>query len=104
MAVGQQGPLDDPDGDGLENLLEYALDLSPNGPSTEPPGIISGGNLTYTYRRARSDVFYIVEASADLINWSPVGVIQGTPLPDGTTTASIPLSTGAQYLHLKVSR
>ena len=104
VAVGQQGPLDDPDGDGLENLLEYALDLSPNGPSTEPPGIISGGNLTYTYRRARSDVFYIVEASADLINWSPVGVIQGTPLPDGTTTASIPLSTGAQYLHLKVSR
>ncbi|MBK8092938.1 MAG: hypothetical protein IPK32_13370 [Verrucomicrobiaceae bacterium] len=63
-----------------------------------------GGDLTYTYRRARSDVFYLVEASTDLINWSPAGVTQGTPLPDGTTTASIPLSSGAQFLRLKVMR
>ena len=104
VPIGQQGPLNDPDGDGLENLLEYALDLPPNAASTEPPGVPVGGDLTYTYRRARSDVFYLVEASTDLINWSPVGVNQGTPLPDGTTTASIPLSTGAQYLRLKVSR
>ncbi len=60
--------------------------------------------FTYTYRRIRPEVTYVVEASYDLINWSPVGVNQGTPLPDGTTTASIPFSGPPRFLQLKVTR
>lgn len=104
VPVGQQGYLDDPDGDGLSNLLEYALDLSPMISSPQIQGVAAPPLFTYTYRRVRPEVTYIVEASYDLINWSPVGVDQGTPLPDGTTTASIPFSGPPRFLQLKVTR
>ncbi|MBL9184351.1 MAG: immunoglobulin domain-containing protein [Verrucomicrobiaceae bacterium] len=104
VPVGQQGYLDDPDGDGLSNLLEYALDLSPMISSPQIQGVAAPPLFTYTYRRVRPEVTYVVEASYDLINWSPVGVDQGMPLPDGTTTASIPFSGPPRFLHLKVTR
>jgi hypothetical protein len=40
-----------------------------------------------------------------LINgpWTAAGVDQGTPAPDGVTTATIPYSTGPRYLRLSVT-
>jgi uncharacterized delta-60 repeat protein len=106
-----RGPNDDPDGDNLDNLLEYALDLNPNGSGgaftgTPPTSVQTPTQLTYTYRRVRNDVTYIVETSPTLIGgtWTSVGVTQGTPGPDGTTSASIPITPGSGFLRLSVTR
>lgn len=105
---GQRGETDDPDKDGLSNLLEYALNLPPNVSSAA--GLPTTGstppNFTLTYRRFRAELTYVVQQSDDLSpgSWTTVGVDQGTPLPDGTTTASIPLSGSGQFLRLSVSR
>lgn len=103
----QRGAGDDPDHDGVVNLVEYALDLPPNTPSAAalPRPITAAGQLNLTYRRVRSDVTYVVQVSPDLTNgsWTSAGVAQGTPAPDGTTTASIPLGGGKQFLRLAVT-
>ncbi len=107
-----RGPHADADNDGLDNLLEYALDLNPNGnggafTGTPPTSAQTPTHLTFTYRRVRNDVTYIVETSPDLANpaaWTSVGVTQGTPAGDGTTTARIPILPGARFLRLAVTR
>jgi hypothetical protein len=67
-----------PSGDGVPNLIKYALGLDPNTPATPvqlPSGIIqtNAGQayLTLTINRAAdpSDVSLVVQVSGDLINW-----------------------------------
>lgn len=104
LPPGKDGPQDDADSDGISNLMEYALGLDPlDGDVTElPVAQISDGRLNYTYRRLRADLIYQVETAGDFAGWTIGGVDQGTPLPDGTTTASVPLTAGPAFLRLKV--
>lgn len=74
---GQLGASDDPDGDGIANLLEYALGGNPGTPDTailpvwSPTG--SAGfthpTLTVTRNPDATDIVYQVETSADLVQW-----------------------------------
>lgn len=71
----------DPDGDGLSNLLEYALHSgSPNTaqPSLLPPPYRNGSDWVFEYRRAqnRPDLLYTVQVSGDLVDWTSVGVAE----------------------------
>lgn len=99
----------DPDGDGLSNLLEYALGLDPRvkqGPDAAPDaGVVEIGGqrrLSLAYERpaggGRTDVEYRVEISRDLVAWSSGDAettTETTTLPDGrervttTSTAAI---------------
>jgi hypothetical protein len=71
------GPLDDPDGDSVVNLMQYALHRNPAGPDPEPPARQSTqriGNqdfLALSYDRLKStfDLDDIVEVSLDLATW-----------------------------------
>ncbi|MGL5018647.1 MAG: delta-60 repeat domain-containing protein [Luteolibacter sp.] len=106
-----RGPNDDPDGDNLSNLLEYALDLNPNGTGGAFTGTLPALSTTptllqLTYRRVRNDVTYLVQTSPTLLGgtWTSVGVTQGTPAGNGITTASIPVSPGSRFLRLSVTR
>ncbi len=80
------GPLADPLGEGLPNLLRYALEpeASAGGPSA-PGGATPGwplvptlsdadGKLTLVFQALRTDVTYTVEASTDLVTWSAASV------------------------------
>ncbi len=101
------GPASDPDGDGIPNLLEYALALDPlaAGSAGLPIATVAGGNLTLTYKRARAGLTYTVQTTTDLAagSWTATGVTQGTPAGDGTTTASIPLGPPLRFLRLHVT-
>ncbi len=101
----------DPDSDGLSNLLEYALGTDPKSAAANTLPSISrlpapSSLLVLTYKRAASGLTYTVQTTtnlADAASWTATGVDQGTPAGDGTTTATVPYSTGARFLRLQVT-
>lgn len=67
----------DPDGDGVPNLLEYALGGNPLTDSRDLLpllGVDGGGFLTLTFNRLvdGSDLVYLVDASDDLSSWTEI--------------------------------
>ncbi len=88
------GPQADPDGDGLANLLEYALGLPPKTADINdlPTGAINSGSLTLTFNknRAASDVVFTPEVSSDLSLWqSGPAFIEQTLLSEDTATQTL---------------
>lgn len=76
------GPMAEPAGDGMANLLKYALGLpaktvgTASLPRTEVMQLEGERYLTLTFTRPadRSDIDYVVEASGDLKNWPDLAV------------------------------
>lgn len=73
------GNLDDPDADGANNLMEYALGLDPKRSDLQQvsPSIdLQAGEWVFAYFRPanRSDLLYTVEVSTDLQGWTSEGV------------------------------
>lgn len=96
-------PLDDDDGDGLSNLLEYAFDLNPNSADPSSPLIMSpvgsGYTLGFLLDLNRTDIDIVLQQSPDLVNWTTVSTIPGTPSP-GKQSRSITMNTeGPQMFH-----
>jgi hypothetical protein len=72
------GPNADPDGDGLANLIEYALGLPPRQAHSGSPVelVTDSATFQFIYLRpsGRGDITYSVQASSDLVNWSEAGL------------------------------
>lgn len=76
----QRGPLDDPDGDGISNLIEYALGLAPNSPNagglpTAAPALnpATGQNhlvMTMTLNANASGISNVPQVTSDLSGWN----------------------------------
>ncbi len=106
------GPLADPDRDGLQNLVEWALNLSATQPGTLPASVAKvGANLEFTYTRAKNatDATFTVEWSDTLAagSWSSVGVTEQILTDNGTVQtvrASVAAGTAARFVHLKISK
>ena len=102
-------PGSDPEGDGIPNLLEYALNLHPRQPS--PVGLPTLGSdpntLSLTYRKdpSKPDIGWQVEVSSNLNTWDQVGdSLIGN---DGTIEirrASVPTDGSRKFLRLKVTK
>lgn len=70
----EAGNLGDPDGDGLTNLLEYALGQNPLAWESPPAPVVEDGVLSLTYQRPAylPGLAYIVEITSDLVTWTEV--------------------------------
>ena len=115
------GPNATPAGDGVPNLLKYALNLPPkvSGVAGLPTvsNTATGGNsyltLTYTKVIAATDITYTVEVSGDLATWSSGSgntvAVSTTNNPDGKTQtvvvrdATAESSTAKRFAHLKIT-
>lgn len=71
--VPDNGPEDDPDDDGVPNLLEFVFGTPPttaNAPTATPVSLV-GGHLVMTIpRRIDRPAMLVVEVSGDLVNWN----------------------------------
>ena len=121
----------DGNGDGVPNLIKYALGIDPiNGTGGSlPAGTYSTADralqLTFTRDTARTDIDYVVEASPDLSQWTPIAsstagsptvnlggalsIVEGI-LP-GTSQVTVMVKSGRvsnaldqQFLRLRVTR
>ena len=104
----------DYDGDGIPNLVEYALNLNPTKSSKLPlTTVLNGANFECTYSRStlavNAGVTVTVEWSNTLASgsWSSTGVTQNILSDDGTTQqvkALVPTnSASTKFVHLSVT-
>ena len=112
LPSGQDGEGDDPDLDGVENLVECAFRMHPLKPDSDqlpsPSVTVNEGVpfLTMSYRpRAQHCPFISVvpQRSEDLENWTAIDEqMISAPDSNGTTTVRVPL-TGTVYVRLLVT-
>jgi cyclophilin family peptidyl-prolyl cis-trans isomerase len=127
FATGTDGLTADPDKDGMNNLLEYALLTSPksaNGPATSISKVSSGGHtylaLTFPLRLGATDLTYVVQASSSLAagSWTDIwtstqgsGAAQVQSWATGTDRATVTIrdttattSAPRRFLRLSVRK
>lgn len=109
-----------PGGDGIPNLMKYALNLNPwtDGVARLPAMSItaSGSNgyltLTYTHVIAATDIVYTPQVSGDLQTWSSgagyVATVSVTPNGDGVTETVVaqdltPIDGAPRFMRLMVT-
>ena len=104
---------DDFDGDGINNIYEYALGGDPEANlSMGSPEIFKVGNMLEYVHRIRtndSDLMYSVECSTDLEDgkWLSTGFTLATNITGDVfneITSMVPISEKASYIRLKVVR
>lgn len=106
----QKGPDQDPDNDGLANLLEYSLGGNPSisDPGIAPELTLAGADMEISFERSvdsASDTTAVIQWSTDLQSWPAENEIEvsGT----GTITKTIPGSNaqnGKIFARLKVTK
>lgn len=104
----KRGPLDDADGDGVSNLLEYALGLNPAISTSTPfsAPIIADDTFVFKYKKAKPDQFiYIIECTTDITDpnsWTTLSVSQGDTDSEGETEAGVSTEGSGKFLRLRV--
>jgi hypothetical protein len=94
----------DSDGDGVDLLMAYALDLDPrqNLAASLPIPVLGETTLSLNFHATAPGITYRAKTSTDLTNWTTTGVSQSAPGPDGRSTATIPLDHPHRFLRLIV--
>jgi hypothetical protein len=110
-------PLADSDGDGVSDLLEYALHRNPAGHDPGPPVTLTtvqtgGGKfpaLRYERYQDAIDIRHVVQVSSDLATWTSttatVSIIDHGDTETVTVRDTIPMSAAQPgFMRLKVER
>jgi hypothetical protein len=100
IAAGLAEPAADPDGDGIANILEYALGTDPlladNTPwlavhfEAETPDSLPLPTVRWLRPRPLADLWWVLESSPDLVRWLPLASDGGSPTPQAADL--LPLS------------
>jgi hypothetical protein len=115
----------DPDQDGVKNLVEFALGMTPGNPDAQPfssgvPGLPIGLVLTLGATKYLallvkrpinlSGITYTAQASSDLVNWVN-GVQEGAPIPQGDGFEVVTFrdvqptnQAGGRFMRLRISK
>lgn len=103
------GDHDDPENDGLDNTLEFALRTNPLSPDNfsgiMPAVSTEGGACRFTYTRPldHPGVDYAVEASPDLTSWTPVADVQTAVTATAETRRATIDAAGLGRLFLRLN-
>ena len=97
-------PASDPNNDGVNLLVAYALNLNPflNLAGSLPEPVQTPGQLSFTFYGKSAGVTYTMETSTDLVNWTKNGISLAGPDANGFFTATIPNTPPSGFLHLKI--
>lgn len=94
----------DPNDDGVNLLMAYALNLDPREilSGSLPLPVIAAEQMSLTFFAGSDGVSYAVKASTDLQNWSADGVTLSAPDANNFRTATINLSSPAAFMRIEV--
>lgn len=104
-------PLAIPHGDGVPNLVKFALGLpgdAPASPAALPTAALTTNGLDFQFHRASDDVRYVVESSTTLApgSWTPAYMIEKNTDPGSVgsdVVVEIPMGTDTKkFLRLRV--
>ena len=108
VPLGKQGPNDDPDNDGIPNLVEYAIFGQDPTVNNTAIGTFTANTLSFTKRPATTGLTYAIVQSTDLgvlVPWSEVPT--GPTYTNNATTISYTLTPGTpvkNFVRLKVTQ
>lgn len=101
-----QGPDDDNDGDGISNLIEFAIDGEDPTVPNASVGSFTGLELSFTKRADTTGLTYAIEQSTDLGGSDPWEEVAGGSYVNDDTTISytLPGTNPKDFLRLKVNQ
>jgi hypothetical protein len=105
VPLAKRGPNDDPDHDGVSNLIEYALSGLDPTTFNPPVGGFTANTLNFTKRSGSSGLIYAIQESADLGVSDAWSEVTGGTYINNVNTISytfVPGSPAKNFLRLKV--
>jgi autotransporter-associated beta strand protein len=104
-----RGPLDDPDGDFISNLMEYVLGGSPIVPAQDilPTSSVNATEFVFSFKRSddsENDSTQVVEIGSTLSNWTAVPIVPAGVLPAGVTIEVVENGAAPDTVNVKIDR
>ncbi len=94
VPIDKRGPHDDPDADGVSNLVEFALDGQDPTVADASTDSFTGNALSFTKRAGTSGLTYAIQESTDLGINDPWTEVTGSSYINSTDTVSYSLPAG----------
>ena len=93
--------LSDANGDGVNLLMAYALNMDPNARNALPQPVFGASQMSLSFYSATPGVTYGVRTSNDMLNWTAEGVTLSGPMANRTATVAV--SGPQRFMRLEVS-